>query len=182
VQIRLIAVDLPIDSAELLTMPFRRRHSDGKFRPGRFNDGSFGVYYSALEEETSIEEIRFHRGKDIKSALSALQQHSSSPRPQAGWYYSVFQAQYVGLTVDLTSCDQEFPQLLADEQHGYPFCRQLGRQAHTNGRDGFRTPSAQRRGGVCTPVFTESALRDPAIRYRGRFILDATELRFERIA
>jgi hypothetical protein len=140
------ALGLLPSADEYLDAPFRLR-PDGKYTKGRFSDGSFPVFYSALEIETVKAEVK---ASQVRYALG----YSSSRLV----HFVRVSCQFVGQTKDLRP---HFPsmQFLTAPQN--PECHQVGSEAHGEGLDGLLTPSAARLHGTCLPVFRRSALSDP---------------------
>lgn len=132
-----------------------------QFSPqSRFSDGSYPVFYSALDEETARAEIIHLR--------SALGQVGTA-------YYRFISCRFEGHIKDL--CDRlgEFPYLVQDRSTGaYDRCNEIGREARAAGLDGLRTISAQRSAGECLPVFQRAALSSPNVGVLFSFALDPT--------
>jgi hypothetical protein len=99
-----------------------------RFWPGRFNRETYGVYYSALEAHTCIEEIRHHRKRSINAQSSAQ-------------YYRWILAQFDGLAVDLRGQEEAHPELISNDASGYPYCQGLADAARNDRIDGFYTLS-----------------------------------------
>lgn len=135
--------DLGLD--ELLDGPFRPRR---KRNPTRFSDGSFPVFYSALEAETAEAEMK-HRVPNYVRSLE-------KPRPM---YYSKFSCTFHGVEKDLRPQVREWPDLVHDND--YSFCNRIGAQARRLEVDGLVIWSARREGGVNLPVFSRRAISQP---------------------
>jgi hypothetical protein len=162
---------IPFSTADLINSVFAPNYSyPTPFNQTRFSDGTFAVSYSALEEETCVEEIKYHRRDDLEML-----------RPGKGgrFYYRLFQIRYEGRTVSLFDLLHDHPEIATNE--GYQFCRSLGREAVARSKDAFRTPSARRSGGVCVPVFRREALGDVHLRFVGCFELVGATLTFRRL-
>lgn len=146
-------VKINLTANEIVDDTFRPRKEETTPYPiGRFSDGSFGVYYSALEESTCKKEIIFHT-KD------QLEQIPNRPR-----YFSLIECKYSGITSDLRGSEIDFPKLVSKTNSGYSFCQRLAKQAIKQGFDGLFTMSARHDGGTCVPVFTRTALREPIVK------------------
>jgi hypothetical protein len=137
---------------DVVRFSFQRDH----FWPGRFNRETYGVYYSALEPRTCIEELRYHRKNSIRAQSPAQ-------------YYRFIFAEFDGLSVDLRGQEEAHPELISKDESGYPFCQNLADAARAANIDGFYTSSARQQGGTCVPVFSQAALRTPAIGGGVRF-------------
>jgi RES domain len=101
-----------------------------------------------LEMETCEAEVR-HRLKDAKSA---------APFDR---YFQLIACSFSGVTVGLCGKEKDYPELVSKTEEGYPFCQALAVQARNSGIDGLQTPSARNTGGICTPIFSRSALANP---------------------
>lgn len=118
----------------------------------RFSDGSFPVFYSALDIATTEAEVK-HWAPTFLGA-------PGQPRTQYRW---LFRCTFEGVEKDLRPQVNTWPDLLHDSD--YTFCNQLGAEAVQLKLDGLVTWSARRRQGVNLPVFSRRALRNPgAIR------------------
>ena len=142
----------PLSLEETIDNTFHAREGEIlPFREGRFGDGTIGVYYSAIEEDTCKEEVTFHlreQTTDLNQDLHVRTYHS-------------IECRYDGTTVDLCGKEKEYPDLVSKTKTGYPFCQYLARTAVARGVDGFFAPSARNPGGTCVPVFRRSALSEP---------------------
>lgn len=130
---------------------------DGPFRPTRrlrrktrFSDGSYPVFYSALEAETAEAEVAFWFGREYVGA----------PKSSRTAYYQRFRCMFNGIEKDLRPKARAWPDLVHDSD--YSFCNQLGAEARASGIDGLVVPSA-RAEGANMPVFLRSALSDPKL-------------------
>lgn len=163
---------LPIVSAktqfsleEILDGTFRPRDdASPPYREGRFGDGTFGVYYSALEEDTCKAEVAYHLQKDI-----------DDPDPRS---YTMIECRYEGRTANLLGKEEQHPQLVNSTEAAWSFCQDLGREAVEGDLDGFLTASARRPGGTCVPVFTRAALSDPQVKKNYRMTIRAGRVRY----
>lgn len=128
--------------------PKRRLHKEG-YRT-RFSDGSFPVFYSALEPETAAAEIKYWF---VKFA-------GTPTRPRTA-YYSRFSCDFDGSTKDLRPKHEDWPDLTHDND--YRFCNSLGAEAMDAELDGLVTPSARRSDGTNLPVFRRRAIDNPVV-------------------
>jgi hypothetical protein len=149
---------------ELLDAPFRPKPQLS--RPAtRFSDGSWPVFYSALNKETAEREIAHHiKADDFRSLLG------DPPRSRT-IYFSYFHCTFAGTACDLRPKVAEWPELV-DPRTVNPTCQQLGAEAKREGIDGFLAPSARRPDGTTTPVFVRERLSDAAIDGDAAFTLD----------
>lgn len=146
------------------------------FAQTRFTDGTKAVFYSALEDETSIEEIKYHQVRN--SEFSDLAGTTTAP-PR---YFSLYEIDFDGMVLDLFLIQANCPELISKDQNGYPKCRQLTEEARSQSVNAFRTPSARRSGGTCIPVFDRQSLGDiPRFKYQGRYTNDKGSIVFTRL-
>lgn len=146
----------PID--ELLDGPFRRVT---KLRNRtRYSDGSFPVFYSALEPTTAEAEVAFWFQKG----------YVGTPKRNRTAYYQRFRCTFDGVEKDLRPRTREWPDLVHDSD--YSFCNQLGAEARALGIGGLVVPSARQETGANMPIFVRGVLSDPkrdevvAVTYR----------------
>jgi hypothetical protein len=163
---RLRDLGLVFEPAQLIDKVFdpskNPRHAT-PFPPTRFSAGDRAVFYSALEEETSIAEVRYHQTRAAE--FQDLKQHASAPAR----YFWIFEIDFDGTILDLFPLRQAVTELTSRDESGYPKCRQLAEEARSRSISAFRTPSARRAEGTCTPVFERESLKDPKIKQAGRF-------------
>ena len=134
---------------ELCDAPFRPKPMLRKSgHRTRFSDGSFLVFYSSLDPETTEAEIR-HWFPTIVGR----------PTQQRTAYFSRFACDFNGTTKDLRSKKNKWPKLLHNSD--YQFCNRLGSEAVQLGLDGLLTPSARRKSGTNLPVFTRKSISNP---------------------
>lgn len=116
----------------------------------RFTDGSFGVYYSALDIETAKIEAHDNFRKYAMDGATASR----------AAYYRCMSCRYEGATIDLTAQVDAMPFLV--EKSGYDRCTALAKEARASGIDGFVAPSAARfrrtEQGTCLPIFSKAAV------------------------
>ena len=147
------SVGLTVSPEELLDAPFRPKAPlDTKFpERTRYSDGSWRVFYGALEQDTSEKEV-CHRY--VKAAIG-------DPSKRRTAFYARFNCRFRGEAKDLRPKLDEWPLLVHDSD--YSFCQNLGREAVEMKIDGFFAPSARHAGGTTVPVFVRAALSDPEI-------------------
>jgi hypothetical protein len=136
---------------------------------GRFGQRNHGVWYGALEEETSIREVLYHRPEIDANDLK----NSQSPIIQARRMFKadLSAEKYADLRPHASS------HTLLIHPHDYSFCQVLGKYAIEQNIDLYLTPSVRCSGGTCTPVFSSRPIiRDQSIRtYFFHFPLDESE-------
>ncbi len=177
IQERLRELGFVFESEQLIDGVFEPNPSyPTPFRPTRFTSGQKAVFYAALEEETSIEEMKYYQTKEQE--LSEVEGSSNvSPR-----YFSVFEIDFGGEVLDLFPLRDSCPELTSSDEGGYQKCRSLADEARSRSIDAFRTPSARRSGGICTPVFARNSLGStPNLRRNGCFINKEGDIVFESV-
>ena len=138
---------------DLLDVPFERPK---KRRPTRFSDGSFPVFYGALEAETAEAEVKYWFSVVL-----------AGPTARTA-YYSKFSCKFSGKTKDLRH--KRWPGLT--HKTDYEFCQQIGAEAVRAGLDGLLTPSARCDAGTNLPVFRRAAIDDLRVESLAAFSLE----------
>lgn len=143
----------------------------GKWHESRFSDGTFGVWYGALEEQTSIQEALFRSynfskedfEKENFPIVVERKMFSASIRTNA--------------CIDLRGMKQDTK--LTSEN--YAFCQDLGRKAVKESTGMYLTPSARKEGGTCTPVFDSKCIqKDDALYFLKFIFLSSNDVRVTR--
>lgn len=147
---------------KLCDLPFERRIRRRRRPPGRFSDGSFPVFYSALEAKTADKEKLYWFSKGA----------AGSPKDSRTAYYFRFSCSFSGNAKDLRPMHKCWPQLTSDD---YQFCQKLGMEAaKVENLDGLLTPSAREIGGTNVPIFKRHAIGDPFVEARVAITLNAS--------
>lgn len=132
----------------------------------RFGDGSFGVWYGALNKKTSLKETLSHRPEIDKNDL----RNARDPIIQARRMFEATLKPISGR--DLTKHTKLHSKLISSD---YAFCQTLGTYAIENQIDMYLSPSAQDPTGSCTPVFNPKIISDrPTATYFLVFPLDGS--------
>ena len=155
----LVAAGYETSLEELCDAPFRlkRRLS----RATRYSDGSYPVFYSALDPETAEAEIAHWFSKDF----------GGRPQGQRSAYYQRFTCLFEGEEKDLRDKQSEWPELVHDSD--YTFCNRIGAEAVQLGLDGLVVPSARRENGSNQPVFRRRVISDPQTQGLVKITFDA---------
>ena len=141
----------------LLDAPFKPRPRLARAgHSTRFSDGSFSVFYGALEADTAEAEIRYWHPK-------------KSTRPRTV-HYIRFVCDFSGQTKDLRPMRAKWPRLTHDSD--YRFCNGLGAEAVKSDLDGLLAPSARKDAGTNLPVFRRRAIDRPVVQARVAVTLD----------
>lgn len=131
------------NGASYLMAPFVHVSTD---RPGRFTDGSYGVYSAASSEEAAIREAAHHH---------ALTMTSSAEAP--GWT-SQFRALTTPLNLDLHDA-RPHPQF--HDPVDYPPSQALAQTLRANGSNGIVYNSVRSPGAECAAIFWPDLMTVP---------------------
>ncbi len=146
------------------------------FARTRFTKGDKAVFYSALEDETSIEEIKYHQTR--RGEFSDLANTPDAP-PR---YYGLYETNFDGTMLDLFTIHPDCPELTSEDDSGYPKCQRLAEEARSKSMNAFRTPSARQSEGICTPIFDRQSLVSvPRLKSHGRFINEHGKIVFRQV-
>lgn len=146
------------------------------FAKSRFTNGDKAVFYSALEDETSIEEIKYHQTRS--GEFSDLENTPHAP-PR---YFRLYETDFDGTMLDLFTIHPDCPELTSADESGYPKCSHLAEEARSRSINAFRTPSARRPEGTCTPVFDRQSLGDiPRLKRHVRFTNEHGKIVFREV-
>jgi RES domain len=152
----LAELNFVLDAQEAVAYSFRE-----PYRIGRFSDGQFPVFYSALEEKTCIAEISYRYAPQFEEQLSGAFPYDR--------YYHLITCNFAGMALTLVGEEEKHPALVSPTEVGYPFCQQLAKAAREEGIDAFYTRSAREPNGTCVPIFTQSTLSNAKTECRFRF-------------
>ena len=129
--------------ASYLMAPFVHVSPD---RPGRFTDGSYGVYSAGNSDEVAIKEVAHHHGQFMKST-----------EEPSGWT-SQFRMLVGSIDHKLHDVGGEPQALLPDE---YQHSQELGAELRAAGSDGVIYPSVRCKGGKCIGIFWPDVMPAP---------------------
>jgi hypothetical protein len=142
------------DDAEfMLNAPFQDDPTTSyKLRPTRFSDGTWKVFYSALETETAEAEMAYWCRRELQSEPPGLLR----------LYYRELKCHLRGKGYDLRPMRPEWP-FLTGEVENYSECQAVARKAKEAQADAMLCPSARLDSGTTSPVFVRPALSEAAI-------------------
>lgn len=135
-----------LDPLDLLhELPFRAR------RESRYSDGTFGIFYASLEEETAIAEITHWFRKWLHGQLG-----------MRDGYYIRFSVHFSGKLIDISAMRNDWPSLTVDTHD--EFCKSIANEARVIGVDAIIVPSARSKdlNGKNLVVFSRGSLGQPA--------------------
>ncbi len=151
--------ELLVATEERWDAPFRPKRHLG--HTTRYSDGSYPVFYSALDPATAEAEVAHGFKKGF----------GGRPQGQRSAYYRCFTCLFEGKEKDLRDKLSEWPELVHDSD--YTFCNRIGAEAVRLELDGLVVPSARRENGSNVPVFKRSAIRDPEYQDLVKITLDS---------
>jgi hypothetical protein len=129
--------------ASYLMAPFVHISTD---RPGRFTDGTYGVYSAGDSDEVAIREVAYHHGV-------AMMDSGEEP----GWT-SQFRMLVNGLDLDLHDAR---PHVQYHDPDDYRVSQALGRRLRENGSNGLLYLSVRSPGGQCAAIFWPDLITIP---------------------
>jgi hypothetical protein len=134
----------------LLDAPFRS-YTNYKPRPTRFSDGSWPVFYSALEPETAEAERGHWCRKEVQST------------PPVSWrfHYRRLQCRLNGSGYDVRPKSIDWPFLTGDNT--YLPCQALAKEVKGVGASAMLCPSARRETGTTLPIFVREMLSEAEV-------------------
>jgi hypothetical protein len=159
----LAGVQIALTPADAVAYPFSHP------TPGRFGDGQVGVFYSALDAATCVEEVAHH-------CIVFQRLPSAHAR-----YYHLLDCNFTGEVLILVGHEDAYPDLVSATNSGYPFCQTLARTARQAGIDALHTRSARLEAGTCVPVFTQASVTSPRTTDRFRFFSDNGQTKHEKL-
>ncbi len=118
--------------------------------PSRFSDGTFGVYYAGLDEETAIREVAFHRGIFM----------ARTGEPASALEEQILVAGISGDLVDLRGQQASWPALYDPDPGAYAPAQAFGASLRGAGETGLAFSSVRNAGGECVGVFRPRAVAD----------------------
>ncbi len=129
--------------ASYVMAPFVHCSTD---RPGRFTDGSYGVYSAANDDEVAIREIAYHHARTM-----------AATNEKPGWH-SDFRQLIGSLNAELTDITGD---PLCHDPDDWSHPQALGRQARANGANGLLYNSVRCPGGQCVALFWPDIMAIP---------------------
>jgi hypothetical protein len=124
-----------------------------QWRATRYSRGDYGVWYGALEFETSIHETVFHWKKNFIE--SPKYKDLSNPIIDER---RVFTVNCQALLLDFRNKADDFPALIDND---YTFCQTIGERLNKEGHPGILSKSARAPIGNIAGIFTPKILKEP---------------------
>ncbi|BCM87574.1 hypothetical protein mvi_60350 (plasmid) [Methylobacterium indicum] len=116
----------------------------------RFNDAAIGGWYAAFTDRTALEEVAFHRTREL---LNIGYLHDQVQ-------YVALHASFIGKFHDLRGVDPRPECLDPDPGVGYPAGQALARDLRGAGGRGILYPSARHPGGTCIVALQPNVVQD----------------------
>lgn len=145
-----------IPEGAAITFPFETQ----PYMSTRYGDGSYGVWYGSLLEETTLHETAYHMFQDELS-IEGIQGTVYRER-------AVFKVHAQALLVDLRGQEKQHPDLIADH---YELTHAIGARLQREGHPGLVTSSA-RHHGANVVAFNPDILSKPTLLYYLIYQLD----------
>lgn len=146
----LVPVDRRVsgDSASMVMAPFTHVSKD---RPGRFSDGSYGVYYAGESLEVAIFETAFHHGRFMEATAQP-----------PGWT-SDFRELVGRIEKDLHDITDApaYAVCLDPDPTKYGPAQNFAAELRLDGSDGLLYPSVRHSGGKCIAAFWPDVVSIP---------------------
>jgi len=138
-------ISRPFDYGTVISYSFDSTH----WQATRFSDGSsYGVWYGALDVETTVHETAWHWYRFVLDSYPEEDREIVTDR-------RVFDVRCDALLIDLRGNESAYPALVS--RSSYDFTQQVGRYVHEQGLNGLLVKSA-RSDGVNAPIFRPERL------------------------
>jgi len=124
------------------------------FMLNRYGDGTYGVWYGSLEQETTIYETAYHGLIKLLGDIHGLTGIIKQER-------AVYQVHCEALLVDLREKKSSHPELTSND---YSLCQQIGHRLNYEGHPGLLAPSARCEGSNLV-LFEIKVLTDPGLSH-----------------
>lgn len=118
-------------------------------QPNRFNGPTRGAWYAALDTETCIAEVCFHKERFLRDCRATEDKFD----------YAELHADLIGKYADMREWDDGHPALQSDEATAYPAGNALAREILNSEASGIIYPSARHEAGTCIAVLRPQALQ-----------------------
>jgi hypothetical protein len=143
-------ISRPFDYGTVITYPFVPHN----WQATRYSDGlSFGVWYGALELQTTVYETAFHWYRFVRDSFASLNREIVGER-------RVFQVLCQAILIDVRDKSAVEPRLV--DRRDYSFTQQFGRYLQDRAQSGLLAPSARGPGTIAAILRPEvlSDVRD----------------------
>tara|TARA_E500000318_G_scaffold107527_1_gene116953 strand:+ start:8428 stop:9108 length:681 start_codon:yes stop_codon:yes gene_type:complete len=130
----------------------------------RFTDGTFGVFYAAVDLETAIAETKFHRERFMRATEQERMELDMR----------VYVVDLVGDLHDLRGQRETYP--LIYHETNYAAAQHLARDLRQSGSNGIAYDSVRQEGGKCVAVFRPPLLSNPRQERRLCYVWDGDSI------
>lgn len=138
-------ISRPFDYGTVITYPFVPHN----WQATRYSDGlEYGVWYGALELETTVHETLYHWHRFVTDSFSLEKEIVSERR--------VFQVRCEAILIDVRKAKE--PRLV--DRHNYAFTHQFGRYLWQRAQSGLLAPAARVRPGTTAAILRPEVLSD----------------------
>jgi len=138
----------------------------------RYSDGSFGIWYGALDLHTTIFETAYQMMR-----LLYGEEGVNEPVVRERCVYNV---ECRAVLLDVRGKETTYLQLV--DPTNYSFTQSVGKRLHNEGHPGLLAPSARLSGGACLIAFKPNILSNPQVSCYLTYTFDpvAGEVQVER--
>ncbi len=130
------------------------------FMRSRYGDGTYGLWYGSLNEETTIQETIYHM---LQTELGIEGVRGVIYRERA-----VYSVHAEAVLIDLRGQEKNYPDLIANH---YDFTHGIGSRMHREGHPGLLVPSARHEGANIV-AFNPAILSRPTFLHSLIYQLD----------
>lgn len=116
----------------------------------RFNDSERGAWYCALDDKTAIEEVAYHRTREL-DRIGKYEDEFIYQELLAGFFGSFHDAQELPLGKGI---------LGKDPKTAYPLGQEFANEIRAEGSLGIIYPSVRRQGGICLVAFRPQVVQN----------------------
>ncbi len=146
--------------ATVIMAPFTHLNPGGS----RFADSTFGVFYTAASQSTSIAETRFHR----EQFLRATRQEPIELDMRS------YLADVAARFHDIRGLRSQLPQIY--DPDSYVSSQELGRRLRRGGSNGIAYDSVRHEGGQCLAIFRPRLIQNLRQGMHLRYVWDGTRI------
>ncbi len=130
----------------------------------RFNDASRGAWYCAFDDLTAIEEVGFHKSREL-ARIDFFEEKC---------VYQALLAGFIGEFHDVRNVDPVPDFLAKDTEVAYPAGQAFAAELRSAGARGLVYPSARREGGTCLVAFHPGLVQNVRPGARWKLTWDGT--------
>lgn len=130
----------------------------------RFSDGSYGVYYAGMDEETAIAETVFHQERRLRETSEAAIELDMR----------CYTGKIVSPMDDIRG--KAYLSLQQPDLNTWPDCQRFGAERRADRACGLLYRSARKRGGECIAAFQPKAVTRPTQSKHLRYCWNGTAI------